>query len=215
MGRSRGPHSMLSLGSAAYTADKRLVSTFSANLEALPGAVAHPKTAEWWATQPPAWAACRKNLEPPERAMARYVAWIKSLNDKPVFVAYPAGFEFLFVCWYLMRLIGESPFGHSALDVKSFAMAVLKTGYRDSSTGTVLAGFDGVRGWVHHLAVHASYRRQGLARSLMTAAEKGLAALGCPKVNLQVRATNSAVVGFYRSLGYVVEDRTSLGKRLG
>lgn len=81
--------------------------------------------------------------------------------------------------------------------------------------GTVLAGFDGVRGWVHHLAVRASYRRQGLASSLMTAAEKGLAALGCPKVNLQVRATNSAVVAFYRSLGYEVEDRTSLGKRLG
>jgi ribosomal protein S18 acetylase RimI-like enzyme len=81
--------------------------------------------------------------------------------------------------------------------------------------GTVLAGFDGVRGWVHHLAVRASYRRQGLASSLMTAAEKGLAALGCPKVNLQVRATNSAVVAFYRSLGYAVEDRTSLGKRLG
>jgi ribosomal protein S18 acetylase RimI-like enzyme len=81
--------------------------------------------------------------------------------------------------------------------------------------GTVLAGFDGVRGWIHHLAVRASYRRQGLASSLMTAAEKGLAALGCPKVNLQVRATNSAVVGFYRSLGYEVEDRTSLGKRLG
>ena len=81
--------------------------------------------------------------------------------------------------------------------------------------GTVLAGFDGVRGWVHHLAVRASYRRQGLASSLMTAAEKGLAALGCPKVNLQVRATNSAVVAFYRSLGYEVEDRISLGKRLG
>jgi ribosomal protein S18 acetylase RimI-like enzyme len=81
--------------------------------------------------------------------------------------------------------------------------------------GTVLAGFDGVRGWVHPLAVGASYRRQGLASSLMTAAEKGLAALGCPKVNLQVRATNSAVVAFYRSLGYEVEDRASLGKRLG
>jgi hypothetical protein len=128
-----GPHSMLSLGSAAYTADKRLVSTFSANLETLPGAAAHPKTAEWWATQPEAWAACRKNLEPPERAMARYVIWIKSLNDKPVFVAYPASFDFLFVYWYLMRFVGESPFGHSALDVKSFAMAVLKTDYRDSS----------------------------------------------------------------------------------
>jgi hypothetical protein len=74
----------------------------------------------------------KSDLEPPERAMVRYVAWIKSLNDRPVFVAYPAGFD-LFVYWYLMRFVGESPFGHSALDVKSFAMAVLKTDYRDSS----------------------------------------------------------------------------------
>lgn len=50
-----GPHSMLSLGSAAYTADKRLVSTFSANLETLEGASAQPKTAAWWTTQPEAW----------------------------------------------------------------------------------------------------------------------------------------------------------------
>jgi hypothetical protein len=128
-----GPHSMLSLGSAAYTGDKQLLSTFSANLEALSGASAHPKTAEWWATQPDAWAACRKDPEPPERAMARYVAWIKSLEGKPVFVAYPAGFDFLFVYWYLIRFVGESPFGHSALDIKSFAMAVLGRGYRDSS----------------------------------------------------------------------------------
>jgi Acetyltransferases len=85
----------------------------------------------------------------------------------------------------------------------------------DQVAGTVLAGFDGVRGWVHHLAVHGSCRRQGIAKLLMTAAEKGLAALGCPKVNLQVRATNSAVVAFYRSLGYQLEDRASLGKRLG
>jgi len=60
-----GPHSMLSIGAAAYTADKVLVSTFSANLETLPGAQPHPKTAEWWATQPDAWAACRKDLQPP------------------------------------------------------------------------------------------------------------------------------------------------------
>jgi len=64
--------------------------------------------------------------------MARYVAWLKSLKDSPVFVAYPAGFDFLFVYWYLMRFVGESPFSHSALDVKSFAMAVLKTDYRES-----------------------------------------------------------------------------------
>jgi hypothetical protein len=96
-----GPHSMLSIGSAAYTADKRLLSTFSANLETLEGASPHPKTAQWWSTQPDAWAACRVNLESPGTAMTRYLAWIKSLGGKPVFVAYPAGFDFLFVYWYL------------------------------------------------------------------------------------------------------------------
>lgn len=128
-----GPRSMLSFASAAYTAEKQLVSTFSANLETLPGASAHPKTAEWWATQPEAWAACRTDLEAPEAAMQRYVSWLKLLKGKPVFVAYPAGFDFLFVYWYLMRFVGESPFSHSALDMKSYAMAVLKKGYRQST----------------------------------------------------------------------------------
>ena len=128
-----GPHSMLSLGSAAYSADKRLLGTFSANFEALPGASAHPATAAWWQTQPEAWAACRRELEAPEAAMKRYVAWIATLPGKPVFVAYPAGFDFLFVCWYLIRFTGASPFSHSALDMKTFAMALLKKDYRDST----------------------------------------------------------------------------------
>ena len=128
-----GPHSMLSMGSAAYTEDKQLLGTFSANLETLPGAAAHPRTAAWWDTQPQAWAACRSSLEAPEAAMARYVAWIRSLAGKPVFVAYPAGFDFLFVYWYLMRFVGESPFSHSALDIKSYAMAVLGTDFRHST----------------------------------------------------------------------------------
>jgi len=128
-----GPHSMLSFGSAAYTADKQLVSTFSANLETLPEASAHPKTAEWWARQPQAWAACRANVRKPEDAMRSYVDWINTLQAKPVFVAYPAGFDFLFVYWYLMRFVGESPFSYSALDMKSYAMAVLGTEYREST----------------------------------------------------------------------------------
>jgi hypothetical protein len=64
-----GPHSMLSFGSAAHTADKRLFSTFAANLEKLPGATGHPDTMAWWRTQPEAWAACRSNLQSPEHAM--------------------------------------------------------------------------------------------------------------------------------------------------
>ena len=128
-----GPHSMLSIGSAAYTADKRLLATFSANLETLPDAAAHPETAAWWATQPEAWAACRSDLEAPASAMQRYAEWIEALPGKPVFVAYPAGFDFLFVYWYLIRFAGRSPFGFSALDMKSFAMAVLRRDYRAST----------------------------------------------------------------------------------
>jgi hypothetical protein len=132
-GPNPGPHSMLSIGSAAYTADKRLLSTFSANLETLEGASAHPETAAWWVTQPAAWAACRSELEAPEAAMKRYVDWIEALEGKPVFVAYPAGFDFLFAYWYLMRFVGRSPFSHSALDMKTFAMALLRRDYRAST----------------------------------------------------------------------------------
>ena len=90
-------------------------------------------TAAWWATQPEAWAACRSDLEAPGAVMTRYVAWIEALEGKPVFVAYPAGFDFLFVYWYLMRFNGKSPFSHSALDLKTYAMALMDTPYRQST----------------------------------------------------------------------------------
>jgi ribosomal protein S18 acetylase RimI-like enzyme len=80
--------------------------------------------------------------------------------------------------------------------------------------GTVMAGFDGVRGWLHRLAVRSSARRRGVGTALVRSAEAGLSALGCPKVNLQVRSSNAEVVAFYRALGYSVEDRVSLGRRL-
>ena len=128
-----GPHSMLSFASAAFKPDKTMVSTFSANLELLDGAAGDPKTMEWWKTQPDAWAACRTNLQPAEQAMRDYVAWIGGLPGKPVFVAYPAGFDFLFVYWYLIRFTGTSPFSHSALDMKTFAMALLGKEYREST----------------------------------------------------------------------------------
>jgi len=128
-----GPNSMLSFGSAAYLADKTLVSTFSANLETLPDAKGDPRTMAWWQEQPEAWNECRRAPRPPEIVMREYLGWLKALPGKPVFVAYPAGFDFLFVYWYLIRFTGESPFSHSALDIKTFAMAMLKTGYRDST----------------------------------------------------------------------------------
>ena len=124
-----GLNSMLSFGSAAFLPDKTLVSTFSANLELLPGALPNPETAQWWQTQPLAWEACRKDPEPPEAVMPRYAVWLKGLGLSPVFVGYPAAFDFMFITYYLHRFIGRSPFGFSALDIKSYAMAVMKSSF--------------------------------------------------------------------------------------
>ena len=128
-----GPNSMLSFASAAYRSDKTLVGTFEANLTLLPGAQGDPKTMDWWQTQPEAWTACRSNLREPAEVFPKYVAWLKSLPGKPVFVGYPAAYDFLFVYWYLIRFAGESPFSHSALDIKTYAMALLGTEYREST----------------------------------------------------------------------------------
>jgi hypothetical protein len=127
-----GPHSLLSFASAAYLADKTLVDTFSANLETLPGAAPDPSTVAWWKQHPEAWAQARTDPEDPAAVMRRYVAWLKGLPGRPVFVAYPAGFDFLFVYWYLIRFAGESPFSFSALDVKTYAMALLRCEYREA-----------------------------------------------------------------------------------
>jgi hypothetical protein len=128
-----GPHSLLSFGSAAYTADKQLVGTFAANLTTLPGASGHPETMAWWQTQPEAWEAARLDARDPALVMPEYVAWLEKLPGKPVFVAYPAAYDFLFVYWYLIKFAGRSPFSHSALDVKTFAMSLLGGEYREAS----------------------------------------------------------------------------------
>jgi ribosomal protein S18 acetylase RimI-like enzyme len=80
--------------------------------------------------------------------------------------------------------------------------------------GSVMAGYEGHRGWINYLAVHPDRRRQGFGRALMAEAERLLAAAGCPKVNLQVRTENSDVIAFYRAIGYDVDDVVSLGKRI-
>ncbi len=80
--------------------------------------------------------------------------------------------------------------------------------------GTVLAGYDGHRGWVHYVAVSPRHRRQGIAMALMNRVERELVRRGCPKLNLQVRAAHDGVVSFYEKLGYEVEERVSMGKLL-
>lgn len=80
--------------------------------------------------------------------------------------------------------------------------------------GTVMLGYDGHRGWMYYLASHPEMRGRGIARALVTEAERRLEALGCPKAQLMVRGTNTQAVGFYQALGYEVNDVLVLGKRL-
>jgi len=121
-----GPYSMLSFGSAAFKRDKTLIGTFTANLKPLPGAIQDPDTMKWWTTQPKAWEECQKNTQDPESAMKEYVAWLKRIPGKPVFVGYPVTFDFMFVYWYIIKFAGESPFSFSAVDIKTYAMSMLK-----------------------------------------------------------------------------------------
>lgn len=80
--------------------------------------------------------------------------------------------------------------------------------------GTVMAGYDGHRGWLYSVAVHPDVQRRGVGSALLREAEARLAALGCRKINLQIRAGNEAVTAFYTALGYEVEPRVSMGKRI-
>jgi ribosomal protein S18 acetylase RimI-like enzyme len=86
----------------------------------------------------------------------------------------------------------------------------------DASTvvGTIMAGYDGHRGWIYSVAVAPSHRRQGIGTRLVAFATKTLAAQGCVKINLQIMEGNESVAEFYSSLGFSVEKRVSMGKRI-
>lgn len=80
--------------------------------------------------------------------------------------------------------------------------------------GTVLAGYDGHRGWLYAVAVHPSHRRKGVGVQLVRHAEHALTLRGCMKINLQIVSTNASVQAFYESVGYSTEPRISMGKKI-
>lgn len=128
-----GPHSMLSFASVAYGADKTIVSTYTANLQTLPGSSPHPVTEEWWKGFPEAWAACREDVRAPEQVMSEYAAWLERLPGRAVFVGWPASWDFMWIYWYLVRFTGMRPFRENALDIRSYAMGMRKTEFRMTS----------------------------------------------------------------------------------
>lgn len=88
-------------------------------------------------------------------------------------------------------------------------------GERDGTiVASVMAGYEGHRGWLNYVAVDPEHRRRGLGRAIVAAAELRLRAVGCPKINLQIRSSNPEVIEFYRRIGYSVDEVVSMGKRL-
>jgi len=80
--------------------------------------------------------------------------------------------------------------------------------------GSVMAGYDGHRGWINYLAVDPKIQRKGVASELMRHVERQLKEFGCPKINLQIRKGNQDVINFYEKIGYNQDDVVSFGKRL-
>jgi ribosomal protein S18 acetylase RimI-like enzyme len=108
----------------------------------------------------------------------------------------------------------NDPAADFALAVGSGAAAVLVARDGDALAGSVMAGFDGHRGWVYYLAVAPGHRRCGLGRTLMAAAGEWLRARGAPKIQLMVREDNEAALGFYEALGMERQKVVTLGRFL-
>jgi len=95
-----------------------------------------------------------------------------------------------------------------AVDDQLFFVAMAN----NAVVGTVMAGYDGHRGWIYSMAVSPSCRRQGIGSRLVAHAERALISKGCVKINLQIMEGNERVMEFYSSLGFTVERRISMGK---
>jgi ribosomal protein S18 acetylase RimI-like enzyme len=100
------------------------------------------------------------------------------------------------------RKLGHSPEGFLVAEAEGLVV------------GTVMAGYDGHRGWINYLGVLPEWQQRGIGGALLERAEALLRAMDCPKINLQVRSTNLEVIAFYEARGYLQEDRANLGRRL-
>ena len=109
----------------------------------------------------------------------------------------------------------DDPAAQLALALANPSCAVFVARDEAGLAGTAMAGSDGIRGWLHYVAVAQDRRGRGIARALVAHCEAWLAGQrGVTKVNLQVRGDNAPVISLYQRLGYAIEDRASLGKRL-
>ena len=136
-----GVNSMLQLGAVFYDLEGNTLQEYCVNIAPIEGAVQNPETMKWWAQQeikrPGLWAKLTENQVPAKQAMERFQNYVRLYAGKfrcsPLVVAYPAGFDFTFLYYYLYRFLGQSCVGFSALDMKTMAMCLLNRTYHDSA----------------------------------------------------------------------------------
>jgi hypothetical protein len=133
-GKCPGLSSMLSFATAAFDIEKNLIGTFEANLELLEGAEPHPSTTEFWNDFPEEYKKTRVNVRDPLTAMTEYKVWLDTLPGKPIFVGYPAAYDFKWIDYYTVKFLGDNPFSFSrCVDVKSYAWALMGKHFQSCS----------------------------------------------------------------------------------
>jgi len=118
--------------------------------------------------------------------------------------------------WNMCKLTvpWNNPYKDIARKLKVQAELFLVGYLEDKLIASVMAGYDGHRGWINYFAVHPDFQARGYGKQLMDNVENGLRELGCPKINLQIREGNDKVLSYYQKLGFVEEKRINMGKRL-
>ena len=118
--------------------------------------------------------------------------------------------------WNMCKLTvpWNNPYKDIARKLKVQAELFLVGYLEDKLIASVMAGYDGHRGWINYFAVHPDFQARGYGKQLMDNVENGLRELGCPKINLQIREGNDKVFTYYQKLGFVEEKRINMGKRL-
>lgn len=136
-GRIPGRNSMMSFGCAAFTIDKKLIGTISRNLFPLKDAVTDPEVTQFWNRNPVAWQVATTDQVDPKQSMIDLNKWVTKIRIdtglKPIFVGFPASFDFMWINWYLNYFVNSDPFGFSAFDMKSYAAAYLKKDFSQST----------------------------------------------------------------------------------
>jgi hypothetical protein len=147
-----GEFSILSVGAITLTPQGQELGTFYANLDPLPGAQQDPDTMNWREKNQSAYDATRVNTLDPALAMKNFVDWVNQFPYQPVAVASPAGYDWTFLYWYLIKFAGISPFSFSCLDMKTLAISLMKTTYRKSNK----------RNWPKHWHSNFPHTHNGL-----------------------------------------------------